>query len=141
MADPATDFQDGFDMTVERSIDGGTVWAAIPRVKSFSTPEVDQASRDVTDLDSPTGWTESRKGLKTLGSSEILCNYTRAGYAAAETEAALADPVMFRITAANGDVFAWPGNVTISPSFDLEGETVFTYKIKGSGALTWTAGV
>ena len=140
MSDPATDFQDGFDMKVERSIDSGANWTPIAGVKSFGVPEVSRASREVTSLDSPTGWREKRGGLKEVGATTIRCNYTRVAYAAALADAAQADPVLYRVTAKNGDEFQFPGIPTISPEFDIEGETQFDIKIEGAGALTWTAG-
>lgn len=141
MSNSNKSLQWGDDVKIQRSRDGGISWIDVPRVRTFSLPDVSFDKRKITELGGPDkGWDTYVKGRKTLGSSEILCTYDRDGYREALVDSDSRESVQFRIILDNGDKLGFAALVLVSPEFDLEGEIVFKMKLDGSGRLWYTEG-
>ena len=136
-----------YGATVERSIDGGTTWAAIPECKGIAIPMVETDYQDVTSLDSPNGFREYIKGLKDAGVISVPCGYTAAGYEQQLADEALDVPVQYRTTLrpapdqSAGDVFEFSG----FPNPQVEGGDLGTpiemsISIRTSGDVSWVKG-
>lgn len=132
---------------VERSIDGGTTWAAIPECKGVAIPVVETDYQDVTNLDSEDGFREYIKGLKDAGVISVPCGYTSAGYEQQLADEATDAPVMYRTTLkkavdqSTGDVFEFSGFPTPKvEGGDIGAPVEMSIDIRTTGAVTWTKG-
>jgi len=137
-----------YGAAVERSIDAGSTWVAIPECKGLAIPMVETDFQDVTSLDSTNGFREYIKGLKDAGVISVPCGYTAAGYEQQVADQALDVPVMYRTTlkaapgAGAGDVFEFSGFPTPSvEGSDLGAPVEMTISIRTTGDVTWTKGV
>lgn len=132
---------------VERSIDAGVTYIAIPECKGVAIPMVETDFQDVTSLDSPNGFREYIKGLKDAGVISVPCGYTSAGYTQQLADQARPAPVLYRTTLkvavgqSTGDVFTFSG----FPTPQVEGGDIgapleMTISIRTTGDVTWVAG-
>lgn len=123
--------------TVERSDDSGTTWEAVPGVKSIAFPEEEVDYQEVTSLDSVGGYREYITGLKDIGESSMVQNYTPA--AMTQLEADRNTLLDYRVTFSNGDTLEFAAIRTGSITTDDVGSPVeISNTLRGSGAPTWT---
>ena len=132
---------------MERSIDGGTNFAAVPNCKGIAVPQVETDYQDVTDFDSPNGFKEYLPGLKDAGVISMPSSYTADAYAFHKADNALGVPVLYRLTLkaqtgqVSGDVITYSGYPT--PKIletETEGNIDMEVMIRTTGDVTWTAG-
>lgn len=130
----------GWGGTLERSPDG-IAYTEVPRVRGLVLPKVTTEYQDVTSLDSPERFREYIKGLKDIGEVSIVCGYTREGYQAWAADEASDDPVYYRGTLANGDIFEFQAFASITPNADDAGAPVtIEITLRGTGPIDFTAG-
>lgn len=136
-----------YGAAVERSIDGGTTFVAIPECKGIAIPMVETDYQDVTSLDSPNGFREYIKGLKDAGVISVPCGYTAAGYEQQLADEALDVPVKYRTTLkpasdqSAGDVFEFSGFPTPQvEGGDLGTPIEMSISIRTSGDVSWVKG-
>lgn len=127
-----------YGCTVERRPQGTTdPYVAVPNVETFAIPEVETEYVEVTDLDSPGGFREYIEGLKDLGETQMVQNYT--------------DVAMVQAVGDNGLIFDWrvtlPNNATLEfaayrrsnlGSSGQGNKLVINTTLRGTGAPAYT---
>ena len=128
-----------YGATVERSDDNGTTWEAVPGVKTFGIPEESIEYVETTSLDSTGGYREYIAGLKDIGESSMVQNYTRAAMAQLEADRGI--KMKYRVTFSNDDVLTFDAirSGSATPS-DIGALVEITSTLRGSGQPVFTPG-